>query len=187
MISAAGLVSQLCSLRPSHQASSPATIRPSLLVARPSAESAQHADSQLCSVPTVPSTLGYRSTNRRCLHRSARLVREWLSQGHRAAAMQQSPSVLCSCHWLHDTSGKLPMLLLLHAKHPQALVERVPTSGTSENSTTSALQALYPSLDFRTLTARQPSEIFSPKAWTYNAGSRSYASSFASMSPEKLK
>ena len=41
--------------------SSPASIRPSLLLARPSAQSAQHADSQLCSVPTVPSTLGRRS------------------------------------------------------------------------------------------------------------------------------
>ena len=46
------------------------------------AESAQQADSQLCSVPTVPSTLGHRSTaTNRCLHRSARQVREWLSQG----------------------------------------------------------------------------------------------------------
>ena len=38
------------------------------------------------------------------------------------------------------------MLLLLHARHPQALVERGPTSGISQNSTTSASQALCPSL-----------------------------------------
>ena len=42
--------------------------------------------------------------------------------------------------------GKIPMLLLLHARHPQALVGRVPTSGISQNSTTSASQALCLSL-----------------------------------------
>ena len=62
------------------------------------------------------------------------------------AAVRLSPSVLCSSHWLHDASGKLPTLLPLHARRPQALVERGPTSGISLNSTTSASQALCPSL-----------------------------------------
>ena len=66
---------------------------------------------------------------------------------HRAAAVRRSPSVLCSSHWLHDASGKLPTLLPLHARHPQALVERGPTSGISQNSTTSTSQALCPLLD----------------------------------------
>ena len=65
---------------------------------------------------------------------------------HRAAAPRLSPSVLCSSRWLHDASGKLPSLLPLHARHPQALVERGPTYGISPNSTTSASRALCPSL-----------------------------------------
>ena len=65
---------------------------------------------------------------------------------HRVAAVRRSPSVLCSSHGLHDASGKLPTLLPLHARHPQALVERGPTSGISQNSTASASQALCPSL-----------------------------------------
>ena len=54
-------VSQFCTLS-ALPSNSPATIHPSLLLARPSAELAQHADSQLCSVLTVPSTLGRRTT-----------------------------------------------------------------------------------------------------------------------------
>ena len=64
-----------------------------------------------------------------------------------AAAAHLSPSVLCSSHWLHDASGKLPTLLPSHARHPRALIERGLTSGISPNSTTSASQALCPSLD----------------------------------------
>ena len=48
------------------------------------------------------------------------------SSCHRAVAVRRSPSVLCSSHWLHDASGKLPTLLLLHARHPQALVKDCP-------------------------------------------------------------
>ena len=64
----------------------------------------------------------------------------------RAAAARLSPSVLCSSHWLHDASDKFPTLPPSHARHPQALDERGPTSGISLKSATSASRALCPSL-----------------------------------------
>ena len=75
-----------------------------------------------------------------------RIFRTCGTSCHRAAAVRLSPSELCSSHWLHDASGKLPTLLPLHARHPQALAERGPTSGSSLISTTSASQAMCPSL-----------------------------------------
>ena len=67
-----------------------------------------------------------------------------------------------------------------HARHPQALDERGPTSGISQNSTTSVSRALCLSLKSGTIPTRKPSQVFSPEACSYSARSRSYA-----MSPEK--
>ena len=65
---------------------------------------------------------------------------------HRAAVARLSPSEMCSSHWLHGAPGKPLTLPPSYARHPQALVERGPTSGISLNSTTSASRALCPSL-----------------------------------------
>ena len=182
---------------PPQPSNSPAAIHPSLLLARPSAESAQHADSQLCSVPTVPCSLRHRPTATSCcLHRSARQAREWLSQGWDSSwpnglvvrTSTRHPCWSSPCLCPHPSCHLCPWNPFpCFASSPSPGDQIFRTCGTSCHYAVAVRRSpsVLCSKHFRTIPTRKPSEIFSPEACSYNAKSRSYASSFASMSPEK--
>ena len=114
--------------------------------------------------------------------RGDRIFRTFGTSCHRAVAVRRSPSVLCSSHWLHDASGNCcpctrHIHKLLSQDGPRLESLRIQQQVRRKLCVRHSVQ--------KTIPTRKPSDIFSPKACSYNARSRSYASSFASMSPEK--
>ena len=114
--------------------------------------------------------------------RGDRIFRTFGTFCHRAVAVRRSPSVLCSSHWLHDASGNCcpctrHIHKLLSKEGPRLESHRIQQQVRRELCVRHSVQ--------KTIPTRKPSDIFSPEACSYNARSRSYASSFASMSPEK--